>query len=170
MALIKSGNGKRPLFFISFLLLLCAGSIFTSGCISTDTSGQNPETPQVPAVDYADSYNWLSLPNVSKEVDIFYVYPTVSSNETGSMSIYDDADRALAQGIFEAQASVYEPYGNVFAPYYRQMTTKVKIEDGMLATDTEAFKQGALDVQDAFEYYINNLNDGRPFIIAGHSQ
>ncbi len=136
----------------------------------TDTSGQNPETPQVPAVDYADSYNWLSLPNVSKEVDIFYVYPTVSSNETGSMSIYDDANRALAQGIFEAQASVYEPYGDVFAPYYRQMTTNVKMEDGMLATDTEAFKQGAIDVQDAFEYYINNLNDGRPFIIAGHSQ
>ncbi len=86
------------------------------------------------------------------------------------MSIYDDADRALAQGIFEAQASVYEPYWDVFAPYYRQMTTNVKMEDGMLATDTEAFKQGAIDVQDAFEYYINNLNDGRPFIIAGHSQ
>jgi len=174
MALIKSGNGKKPCFFICFLLLLCAGFIFTSGCISTDTSGQKPEiheeTPQVLEVDYADPYNWLSLPNVSKEVDIFYVYPTVSSNETGSMSISDDADRALAQGIFTAQASVYEPYGNVFAPYYRQMTTNVKMEDGMLATDTEAFKQGALDVQDAFEYYINILNDGRPFIIAGHSQ
>jgi len=174
MALIKSGTGKRPCFFICFLLVLCVSFIFTSGCISTDTSGQNPDipevTPQVPGVDYADAYNWVSLPNVSKEVDIFYVYPTVSSNETGSMSISDEGDRALAQGIFEAQASVYEPYGNVFAPYYRQMTTKVKIEDGMLATDTEAFKQGALDVQDAFEYYINNLNDGRPFIIAGHSQ
>lgn len=171
MALIKSGNGGKPWFFISFLLLLCAGFIFASGCISTDTSGQKPdETPQVPSVDYVDTYNWLSLPNVSKEVDIFYVYPTVSSNETGSMSISDEGGRALAQGIFAAQASVYEPYGNVFAPYYRQMTTNVKMEDGMLATDTEAFKQGAVDVEDAFEYYINNLNDGRPFIIAGHSQ
>ena len=171
MALIKSGNSKKPWFFISFLLLLSAGFIFASGCISTDTSGQDPEeTPQIPAVDYADSYNWLSLPNVSKEVDIFYVYPTVSSNETGSMSISDEVDRALAQGIFAAQASVYEPYGNVFAPYYRQMTTNVKMQDGMLATDTAEFKQGALDVQDAFEYYITNLNNGRPFIIAGHSQ
>ena len=174
MVLIKSGNGGKPWFFISFLLLLCAGFIFASGCISTDTSGQTPEiqnqTEQVPAINYADPYNWLSLPNVSKEVDIFYVYPTVSSNETGSMSISDVVDRELAQGIFAAQASVYEPYGNVFAPYYRQMTTNVKMQDGMLATDTAEFKQGALDVQDAFEYYITNLNNGRPFIIAGHSQ
>jgi len=44
------------------------------------------------------------------------------------------------------------------------------MQDGMLATDTAEFKQGALDVQDAFEYYITNLNNGRPFIIAGHSQ
>lgn len=172
MALIKSGNGKRPWFFISFLLLLCAGFIFASGCISTDTSGQTPEdTLQVPAVDYADSYNWLSLPNISKEVDIFYVYPTVSSNETGSMSIADEGDRALARAFSATEASVYEPHGNIFTPYYRQMTARVKMEDDdHLISDTKAFKQGARDIQDAFEYYINTLNGGRPFILAGHSQ
>ncbi|MBC8181448.1 DUF3089 domain-containing protein [candidate division KSB1 bacterium] len=41
---------------------------------------------------------------------------------------------------------------------------------GGLATDTEEFKQGAVDVEDAFDYYIENLNNDRPFIIAGHSQ
>jgi hypothetical protein len=136
-------------------------------------SRQNNESPipKEPGVDYSDPYNWLYRPEISKEVDIFYVYPTVSSNETGSMPISDEGDRTLAQGFSATEASVYEPYGNVFTPYYRQMTTRVKMEDDdMLITDTGAFKQGALDVRDAFEYYLNNFNDGRPFILAAHSQ
>lgn len=86
------------------------------------------------------------------------------------MDITDNGERALAHGIFDAQASVYEPHANVFAPYYRQMSTAVTAGPDMLATDTEEFKRGAGDVEDAFEYYIENLNEGRPFIIAGHSQ
>lgn len=165
--------------------------VFSGGCTDEGSSAPAEEsatpaetkTPAVTAapteetsttgdsVDYSDPYNWLSLPDVDKEVDVFYVYPTVSGNESGSMSITDDVDRALAQGILEAQASVYEPGANVFAPYYRQMSTGVTISsDDELATDTPEFKRGAADVQDAFEYYIENLNEGRPFIIAGHSQ
>lgn len=122
------------------------------------------------SIDYADPSFWLSLPSIEKEVDVFYVYPTVSSNENGSMNITDDEERSLANGIFDAQASIYEPYGNVFAPYYRQMSTAVNAGPGMLATDTDEFKQGAADVEEAFEYYITTRNEGRPFIIAGHSQ
>ena len=79
--------------------------------------------------------------------------------------------RALAAGIWASQASVYEQSANIFAPYYRQMSTGVQMEEGeLLATDTDEFKQGAANVQDAFDYYIANLNTDRPFILAGHSQ
>jgi len=50
------------------------------------------------------------------------------------------------------------------------MSTGVDMTGHELATDTEEFKQGAADVEDAFEFYINNLNIDRPFFIAGHSQ
>jgi len=72
--------------------------------------------------------------------------------------------------FFDAQASVFESNTTIFAPYYRQMSTKVDMSGGGLATDTDKFKQGALDVLNAFNYYIENLNNNRPFIIAGHSQ
>jgi len=122
-------------------------------------------------VDYSNPQNWLYLPKIAKPVDIFYVYPTVSSHESGSMPIADEGDRALARAFSATEASVYEPYGNVFTPYYRQMTTRVEMEDDdQLITDTKAFKQGAADVMDAFEYYLDNLNNGRPFILAAHSQ
>jgi hypothetical protein len=124
-------------------------------------------------LNYNDSYYWVSLPSsIEKDVDVFYVYPTVSSNASGTMDVTNDEERALAQGIFEAQASLFEEHANMFAPYYRQMSTMCLMPDDpdAQATDIDEFKFGAADVEEAFEYYNESLNDGRPFIIAGHSQ
>lgn len=136
--------------------------VFSNACNKED----EPEN----SVDYDSSTNWIAKPSADKGVDVFYVYPTVSSNESGAMDIENDDERALAQGIFQAQASVFLASSNVFAPYYRQMSTNVDMSGVTLATDTDEFKQGAEDVQVAFEYFIENLNNDRPFIIAGHSQ
>lgn len=122
-------------------------------------------------IDYGNPRNWISIPSVEKKVDVFYVYPTVSHNPGGVMDIGNDGERALARGIFTAQASLFETEANVFAPYYRQMSTGVRMTEGVvLATDTAEFKRGAADVQNAFDYYITRLNGDRPFILAGHSQ
>ncbi len=168
---------KKSPSLICFTALMGILVILACGCVTEDAPAIPDDGAVQPVVvdpeqvpDYEDSYNWVSIPSINKTVDVFYVYPTVSNNATGRMDITSDDERALAQGIFDAQASVYESHANVFAPYYRQMTTQVTMTESGLATDTPEFKQGAADVQDAFEYYITNLNDGRPFIIAGHSQ
>lgn len=148
------------------LVFLFTGLIWLAPGCTTDNGEHEPNTQ----VDYNNSENWVSLPSSTKSVDVFYVYPTVSANPSGSMDIADATERALAVGIFKAQASVFEPHANVFAPYYRQMSTKVDMSGGGLATDTKEFKQGAIDVSEAFAYYLENYNQGRPFIIAGHSQ
>lgn len=133
------------------------------------------EVSNTTKVNYSDDANWLSLPSgemLKKETDVFYVYPTVSSWETGNMDITVASERSLAKGIFEAQASVFKQSANIFSPYYRQMTTNVSLPEdpNAKATDLDAFKKGAADVLDAFDYYIEHLNQGRPFMIAGHSQ
>lgn len=158
-------NFKTVLFLIVLFLIVTLLMFLTSYKEGLVDSEQN--------LNYEDSYYWVSLPSsVEKDVDVFFVYPTVSSNASGTMDVTNDEERALAQGIFEAQASLFEEHANVFAPYYRQMSTKCLMPDDpdALATDTDEFKFGAADVEEAFEYYIANLNDGRPFIIAGHSQ
>lgn len=122
--------------------------------------------------DYSDSSSWICEVENKYDVDVFYVYPTVSHNESGSMDINNEEERALAKGIYKAQASVFEGSANIYAPYYRQMSTGVKLPDdpNVVATDLKEFKLGANDVKAAFKYYIENLNDGRPFILASHSQ
>lgn len=141
--------------------LLGISVLFSKGCDASSSSDR---------IDYANSHNWISTPSAEKEVDVFYVYPTVSSNADGYMDIDSEGERALARGIFAAQAGVYDSHANVFAPYYRQMSTRVSMTEGQLATDTPEFKRGAADVQDAFDYYVSHLNQDRPFILAGHSQ
>ncbi|MBW2646308.1 MAG: DUF3089 domain-containing protein [Deltaproteobacteria bacterium] len=160
---------RKSSVFLLITLIVVTGLVGTGGC-GEDNSVAQEEASSVNGVNYADSDNWIALPSIEKEVDVFYVYPTISANASGSMDITDERDRALAQGIFAAQASVYESDANVFAPYYRQMSTAADISQAELATNLDVFKLGAADVEDAFDYYINNLNEGRPFILAGHSQ
>ena len=165
----------RHLLYLAVILMTCVS--ITGGIIRSEESILKDENlselsdinpDQDP--DYGSEWYWLSLPSIQKDVDVFYVYPTVSNNANGSMNVTSVQERSLAQGIFSAQASVFESHANVFAPYYRQMSTLVNISPDQLATDTPEFKCGAEDVQQAFEYYIAHYNEGRPFILAGHSQ
>lgn len=120
--------------------------------------------------DYSNSYYWASFPaSIEKDVDVFFVYPTLFGG-TGilNMDIEDDNMRDLVQAVLPKQASVFSNNCNIYAPYYRQMAM-----DGLSMDPQEQnryFSIGLADIEKAFDYYIDNLNNGRPFILAGHSQ
>lgn len=155
---------KRTIVISLFLCL----SVISNSCNKDDDS-EDVSKPE--NLNYSENTNWVALPaDLNYEVDLFYVYPTVSSNASGAMNINDADERALAEGIFKAQASVFENQTNVFAPFYRQMSTQVETPASGLVTDTEEYQRGEADVLDAFDYFIENLNNNRPFMIAGHSQ
>jgi pimeloyl-ACP methyl ester carboxylesterase len=69
----------------------------------------------------------------------------------------------------DTRASAFEPAGNVYAPYYRQLDASFMINnfDGE-AKELIKIPQG--DVIAAFDYYIKHYNQGRPFVLVGHSQ
>lgn len=119
---------------------------------------------------YSDAYYWASLaPSIEKEVDVFYVYPTLFGG-TGEMNmdITDVEMRTRVQAVLPKQSAVFKEDCNIFVPYYRQMAM-----DALYLEETESdkyFSMGLADVEEAFDYYMNNLNNGRPFILAGHSQ
>jgi len=120
--------------------------------------------------DYSSIYYWAYCPSqIEKNVDVFYVYPTLfGGRENNNMDITDTKMRSLVQAVIPKQAGVFVDYCNVFVPYYRQMSL-----DGLTMDEEQRnqyFSIGLTDVEQAFDFYINNLNNGRPFIIAGHSQ
>ena len=123
------------------------------------------------APDYEQSENWLALPQDPDEhpVDVFWVYPTVlADREHWLMDPAAPESRDMAAPTLVRQASVFEDQANVYAPLYRQMNMA-----GLALSEerrNELLQYGKQDVWRAFNYYLNHFNQGRPFILAGHSQ
>lgn len=123
------------------------------------------------SIDYSNPAHWLSLPaRVDKDVDIFYLYPTAWQKTNASdPSICDIDNASMLKGAglaFNRQATAFEPVGNIYAPYYRQVDMSPPPE----VRSTLVNGTPTSDAVAAFDYYIQHYNNGRPFILAGHSQ
>jgi hypothetical protein len=136
-------------------------------------------TVSAAAVDYSQKASWCRLPNIiSKDVDTFYIYSTsyVETSFKEGAPDYATLDNPemveRAQSEYVAHATVFEDATNVFAPYYRQAGMRYAGEVAAKTGNIDAALLGKPyeDIVTALDYYFENYNEGRPFIIAGHSQ
>jgi hypothetical protein len=100
-------------------------------------------------------------------VDCFYVYPTVSTDPTPfSDMIPDAAELNVIRQQFARFGSVCRRY----APMYRQITLFGLRR--VLAGTGGSLEHGLQydDVRDAWRSYLEHDNQGRPFVLIGHSQ
>lgn len=99
-------------------------------------------------------------------VDCFYVYPTVS--EQLGVNADKSKDPELT-AIARYQAARYSQECRVFAPVYRQLTLS-SIYTGSTQARAAGRKIAFADVREAFREYLAKDNDGRGFVLVGHSQ
>lgn len=124
---------------------------------------------------YANSSNWLALPaKTTKKVDVFYLSDTTYQKADASAPnigpIDDPKMQAGAKAKFSTTATTFETVADIYAPYNRQVDSQYK---STLPLDQQAKLEAGIPTSDAvaaFDYYIKHLNNGRPFILAGHSQ
>lgn len=128
-------------------------------------------------IDYADSSNWAvcEKKNPQKEqiFDVFYIYPTlVASKDNPLMDWSQEKIAAKTVGFARAQAGLWGKHTRVFAPYVRQLeiTRCIPYLQKVAPWENTQMKQGIEDTADAFRHYMKNFNNGRPFIMLGHSQ
>ena len=159
--------------------------------------GAAPVSAQAPASsapDYTRDSAWLCLPGradvcstplpttalnpngygsngqstVAKDppLDCFYVYPTVSQDQSLNSDLNVSEEKAVAETQFARFASVCR----TFAPVYRQMTLRAvaAFSAGLSMDAPAALAYG--DVQKAWRNYLATRNNGRPFVLIGHSQ
>jgi hypothetical protein len=105
------------------------------------------------------------MPAADPSFDCFYVYPTVS-NDTGAVA--DWMAGPEEKDCVTAQAGRYSRVCRVFAPLYRQITLGAINGGAMPTADDRA--QGYQDVIAAFNHYLTHYNQGRGFVLIGHSQ
>ena len=129
-------------------------------------------------IDYSKKENWYQIPEITKDVDTFYIYATeyiMSSLMEGAPEYASLDNEEMLQGAageYQLHATAYADATNVFMPYYRQcgMTVMKRAwkETGNVDAAIGGMPYG--DIVAALDYYFEHLNGGRPFIIAGHSQ
>jgi hypothetical protein len=140
-------------------------------------------------VDYADSSSWAALPWVqdaadllpadtmtdvqsTSRVDVFFLHPTMyTSGKNWNASIQSSKqNRFVDQRTIKYQASIFNGVGRVYAPRYRQAHLNAFFTKTRKPDAEQALQAAYADIKAAFEYYLKHYNDGRPFILAGHSQ
>ena len=149
------------------LTLILGTAMFFSSC---------KKEPTVKPTDYSKAANWYKMPEITKDVDAFYIYSTVYMGTNEGDPDYATLDNAeMLNGIkieHAIKSSVFEESTNLFIPIYRQSSLKhasdVFQKDGNI--DAALISMPYTDITAALDYYFENYNNGRPFIIAGHSQ
>lgn len=126
-------------------------------------------------IDYSDPANWISMPeSPDKPVDVFFIYPSFYGSTTGSApdDIADIDEPEMIQGAsmlsLRGQASVFGDVCNIYMPTYRQLTVACLM--GVVPREDVVQYYLSRDVYRALDYYFENCNNGKPFILAGHSQ
>jgi hypothetical protein len=107
-------------------------------------------------------------------VDCFYVYPTVSRDNS---VLSDMTPGAEEQTVVKHQLARFAAKCRVFAPMYRQFTlTALRAMiaglpmPGGAAAGTARRETPYQDVRDAWNYYLAHENHGRGVVLIGHSQ
>ena len=153
-------NTRRYLSRAAALLIVVA---ISASCLLISSCTQKD------GVDYSNKGNWAYYGvGEGKDADLFLICPTVDMKDEFNMSMTDEKTKSNFVGALNMERGIYEDCTRMFAPYYRQAAMKVYDLD---RAEWEQYLSFAYeDVRDAFEYYLENENQGRPIVLAGFSQ
>ncbi len=142
-----------------------------------------------PPPDYSKPESWAALPSktdpadrtpdttfadrqATATADVFFLHPTTYTYKSmGWNGAIGDAklNKKTDESTILHQASIFNGAGRVYAPRYRQAHLRSYFTEDK-ASAAEAFELAYSDLKAAFEYYLEHYNQGRPIIIATHSQ
>jgi hypothetical protein len=105
--------------------------------------------------------------NPAAPIDCFYVYPTVSNDQTPNSDLVAGPEE---QAVIAAQLARFGSQCRLFAPLYRQVTlTSLRAAVAGMPTAADRVL-GFNDVVAAWKHYLANDNQGRGVVLIGHSQ
>ncbi len=142
------------------------------------------------APSYAEARNWAALPTTcdaadavprkttlrdaqaTAEADVFFVHPTtyLRPKSWNADPARTRLNRFTDRSTIRNQASVFNAAARIYAPRYRQATLYSFFDSTAEGNSRKALNLAYTDVRAAFQYYLTHYNQGRPIIIAGHSQ
>ena len=160
-----NGNQKLWKFGCGIAWMLALMLLFSAAIAETPAGSMEP-------LDYGDPQNWVYLASEDGEtaVDVFFIAPSAFGGKEGSflMDLSNEKGRANFIGTVNMEKGIYDRGTRFYAPFYREAGYNV-----YALPEAEAEKWilcAYADVKDAFAYYMDHLNGGRPFLLAGFSE
>ncbi|MBP8244688.1 MAG: DUF3089 domain-containing protein [Chitinophagaceae bacterium] len=177
---------KKTLYSSIFLLLLLSACADKYLAFQSRYPFKSPSgSPDFSQLDYWAAHPWKkdpsdSIPSFLKYekrdslADVFFLHPTTFTKAKDAVitnALIDDAyiNAKTDYSTILYQASVFNQQSRVFAPRYRQAHIQ-NFYSGDTLKSKAAFELAYADIKAAFIYYLAHYNQGRPIIIAGHSQ
>jgi Protein of unknown function (DUF3089) len=173
-----------------YLSLLCL--LLLTSCFVVSPKGRFDDAARPVAPNYANPAHWSALPDQKdnadllvpslsdtqkdSEVDVFFLSPTIYTGAKRYQKNWNAPidlkkfNKDVDNLAIKYQATIFNGVGRVYAPRYRQAHIRcywIKHKDEDVK---KAFDLAYEDVKTAFLYYLKNYNQGRPIIIASHSQ
>ncbi len=154
-------------------LLLAVWVCLAVGCKNSD---DEPNGGNEASSKYAQEENWYRSETINPNLcEVFYVVETCTqpwTDENGVVQNYADLSKPEhRQAMTERFVRAYEIFGdsaNFFTPYYNQVN--IGVWQGGEEAVAQYYPKAFSEVKEAFDYYMEHWNNGRPFILAGFSQ
>jgi pimeloyl-ACP methyl ester carboxylesterase len=151
------------------------------------------ESPLPPVPNYSLNKHWSALPDrkdmadrvpfgsdlidmqETAQADVFYLYPTIFTAEPINQYLWnaDVNDTKMNASVDNSavlnQSTAFNGSCRVYAPRYRQAHYSAFTSSDRVSA-AKALALSYEDIRAAFEYYLEHYNQGRPIVIAGHSQ
>ena len=167
-------------------IFLAIASLILVSCKTTYNTSSFKSTAVPAEPDYSNQKYWAVLPGqypeelkeivkteLEKDTDVFFVYPTLLTDKKDSLWNADvnraDLRKTVIEQSVKYQASAFAKAGNLYVPFYRQSHYKIYVPP-YDKQEKDSRMIAYQDVKAAFQYYLKNYNQGRPIIIASHSQ
>lgn len=146
------------------IILMAAAMVFTSCCTNHS--------------EWSDPQSWYQSKNEfdAEKTDVLYLVSTevISATDEKGNSCWrtrltEEDMNAMKGEIAWVEKNMFSEEFNLISPYYHQLTFTTLVQDPG-HNCKEEYRKVADEVCDAFDYYMEKQNRGRPFIIAGFSQ
>ena len=132
-------------------------------------------------MDYADERMWVTKPSSTvHDADVFLILPEVNEKELvpDNADVTNTATATRFARMLVMEKGLVSDVADIYAPFYRQATIGCYVgRDGRI-TDDKALNDADMeyddiayrDIRDAWLYYAEHENNGRPVVLFGYSE
>ena len=121
---------------------------------------------------YSDDSNWAFLEKEEDgDYDVFFIAPSATTGDKDNLYWKDFSNERYYGkfvGSIMMEKDLYDQGARFYAPLYHQAFIEAYLGD--VSVRDELLDQAYVDIKDAFSYYLNNYNNGRPIVLAAYSQ